>query len=264
MKPIIVIFMMLALSLTIYSEVIELTFAYEDKEQPPYYMGNSNEVLNENPGVAVEMVKLLETRIYGIEIDFVRYPWKRCLASLGENKVDGIFNSSYKQDRLEVGWYPTVDNKHDGEPNPDKRICDISYSLYTLKGTVIPWDGENFNNFTGKISAPLGYSIVDDLKKKGVNIEESPSSINNIDKVVNLRVEATALQDVTADNIIASSPDKYKDIVKISPALTSKHYYVMLSDKLVEENPELAKKIWDELEKIREEKFVELSKKYND
>ena len=242
----------------------ELTIAYEDKEQPPYYMGNTTEVLSNNPGVAVEMIKLLEKKIPDLKIKFVRYPWKRCLAVLGENSVDGIFNSSYKEDRLELGWYPTTDKKHKGEADVKRRLCTMTYSLYALKGTNVGWDGKKFNNFSGKVSAVLGYSIVDDLKKLGANVEEAPNSINNLDKIVAKRCEATALQDVTADNIIASNKSKYADLVKITPPLSNKHYYLMLSKKLVESNPALAQKIWDELAKIREEQLEKLSAKYLD
>lgn len=243
---------------------VELTIGYEDKEQPPYYMGNSQEVLTANPGVAVEMVKMLEKKIPEVKIKFVRFPWKRCLAGLGDNSLDGIFNSSYKEDRLENGWYPTTDKTHKGKADVSRRLCTMTYSLYALKGTKIDWDGTKFNNFSGKITAVLGYSIVDDLKKLGVSVEEAPNSVNNLDKIINKRVEATALQDVTADNIIKSQKAKYANLVKITPPLSNKHYYLMLSKKFVEANPALAQKIWDELAKIREEQLNKLSAKYSD
>lgn len=242
----------------------EITIAYEDKEQPPYYMGNTTEVLTTNPGAAVEIVKMLEKRIPGLKITFVRYPWKRCLASLGNNTVDGIFNSSYKEERLEIGWYPTIDKKHKGKPDIRRRLCTITYSLYTLKGVSTGWDGNKFNNFNGKITAPLGYSIIDDLKKMGVDVEEAPSTTNNLDKIINKRVEATALQDVTADSIIKKQKNKYTDIVKIAPALSNKHYYLMLSKKFVDQNPALAQMIWNEIANIREEQLEKLSARYND
>lgn len=50
--------------------------AYEDKTQFPYYMGDTQRVL-EKPGAAVELVKLLEDRVPGLRIKFSRDPWKR-------------------------------------------------------------------------------------------------------------------------------------------------------------------------------------------
>jgi len=77
------------------ADSIIMTIAYEDKEQPPYYMGNTMEVLASNPGVAVEMVKAVEKRVPNLVINLVRAPWKRCTTQLGDDQYDGIFNASY-------------------------------------------------------------------------------------------------------------------------------------------------------------------------
>ena len=71
---------------------IEITVSYENKEQPPYYMGDTDEVLD-NPGVAVEMVKMLEKEIPELKITLKRTPWKRCIEELTSSNVDGIFNA---------------------------------------------------------------------------------------------------------------------------------------------------------------------------
>jgi len=261
-KLIVVISTFLLVS-TLHAEIIKLTIAYESYEQPPYYMGDTTEIPKENPGVAVEMVKLLEDKIDGIEIKFVRYPWKRCLFSLKKNTVDGIFNASYKIDRLEIGHYPTIDRTHNGSPDKSKRITNISYYLYKLKDRKINWDGNEFINFNGTIGAPSGYSIVSELKKKGAKIEETNNSINNLKKLMAGRVDAVALQDVTADNIIAMNPKKFNGVEKVQPRLVEKPYYLMLSKQFIEKNPKLAQKIWNTLKIIRKTKFDIIAKKYS-
>lgn len=115
------LFILILCSAILFSETVKLLIAYEDKEQPPYYMGNSSEV-ELNPGVAVEMIKLLETKIDNIEIEFVRLPWSRCLFMLENNRVDGIFNASYKQQRLNYGWYPTKKNDKYGQLDESKEL----------------------------------------------------------------------------------------------------------------------------------------------
>jgi len=140
-KIILVFCAVLLVSTAINANGIQLTIAYEDKEQPPYYMGNTHEILDEKPGAAVEMVMMLSHIIEGVEIKLVRFPWKRCLYSLKGNTVDGIFNASYKKKRLEFGWYPTINRMHDGPVDTSRRITKISYSFYTLKNTQAEWDG---------------------------------------------------------------------------------------------------------------------------
>lgn len=263
MKKIVVFSVLFFCSFVFHANAVEMTIAYENKEQPPYYMGNSDAVISPRPGVSVEMVKMLEERIPGLSIQFVRYPWRRCTFSLGENLVDGIFNASYSKERLAIGWYPTKDHSHGGAADTDRRITTITYSIYTLKDSKLGWDGKIFSGLDGNIGAPLGYSVVNDLKKLNVPVEEAPSTVNNLDKLAAGRVAALALQDVTADNIIRNNP-KYADIVKISPPFLSKHYYLMLSDSFVKAHPDLAQKIWDEIRNIRNASFDKIAENYSE
>ena len=251
---------LLILPISLFS--IELMISYENKEQPPFYMGNTDEVL-EKPGVAVEMVKMLEDAIPGLKITLKRTPWKRCISELSDNKVDGIFNASFKESRLVVGRYPTIDNTPYGKVDSTRRITTISYSMYRLKGSGINWNGKFFTNLEDVIGAPFGYSIVEDLRKKGVAVEEAPSSRMNLDKLLSNRVQAVVLQDVTADDIIRRH-SKYSNVEKVNPPVATKHYYLMLSHKFVKENPELAIKIWDKLGETRETRCRELAEKYGE
>lgn len=241
----------------LYGGTKEIIIAYENKEQPPYYMGNSGEVLPK-PGVAVEMVKLLEKEIPGLKITLIRLPWPRCLSELKKNEVQGIFNASFKTERLKIGAYP----KKDGEVDPGRRITTITYSLYKLKTSSIKWDGKRFYNVKGPIGAPRGYSIVKDLEKKGITVDEANSTLANLIKITSRRIEAAALQEVTADSIIESNQAEFSDIVKISVPLAEKPYYLMLSLQFVAENPELAEEIWSAIARIRETQLKELAKKY--
>jgi len=253
-----------AISSTVYA--IELTIAYEDKEQPPYYMGNTLLVPKDKPGVSVEIIKMLGDMIDGLEINLKRCPWKRCLHELKHNSANGIFNASYKKSRLALGWYPTIDNKLDGPVDESKRITLISYYFYSLKGSSFKWDGHNIKNVKNrKIGAPAGYSVVNDLQQKGMIVEESPSTKSNLERLILKRVDAIALQDVTADNILSTqSSPLFKNIEKRYPPFATKPYYLMLSHEFVNQHPKLAQKIWETIKIIRESKFDEIALKYVD
>jgi polar amino acid transport system substrate-binding protein len=242
---------------------IKIKIAYEDKEQPPYYMLNSTVIPRENPGVAVEMVSMLSQYIPELEIELVRMPWKRCTYSLGENLVDGIFNSSYVKERLEIGFYPTLNKKNEGPVDKERRLAMISYHFYSIEGNGFQWNGD-FNEVKLLVGAPSGYSIINDLKNKNSNIliEEAPDSKTNLLKILKGRIAAAALQDVTADDIIKSEPKTFKQIKKHKIPIVEKEYYLMLSKAFVKENPELAQKIWDTIKIIREKESKRLIQKY--
>lgn len=252
------------LTLTSARAQIVLTIAYEDKEQPPYYMGNTHEVLASKPGVAVEMVQALATKIPEIQIRLVRMPWARCLAGLATNTWDGIFNASYSRDRLSIGWYPTTDGSHAGPVDESKRITTIAYSLYARKDSNLEWNGRILVGSPKELAAPQGYSIVADLKNLGIGVIEVPGTTNIMSMMAAGRVAGAALQDITADSIIRKNPATYAAIKKIEPPLVQKAYFLMLSHQFVSRNPELAQRIWQVLKEMRETEFGALVAKYLD
>lgn len=262
LKKLFVMLAMMIVSCSASVSAIELNIAFEDKEQPPYYMGDSKNVLSEKPGLAVELVLLLGDMIDDVDIKLQRMPWKRCTHMLGENKIDGAFNASYKKSRLSLGWYPTKDGTHGGEVDTSRRVTTIAYSLYAKKSSNLEWTGSNYDILKGKVGAPLGYSIVGDLNKMGVTVEEAPNTESNLRKLKGNRLQAVALQDVTADAMIKSMPHEFGGIVKLEPPLKTKPYYLMLSSDFVSAHPELAQKIWDTMKLIRETKYDKLAAKY--
>ena len=251
-------------SIPIKVSALDLILAYEDKEQPPYYMGDTPLVLEDMPGVSVEMVKLLADMIEGVDIKLERCPWKRCLHSLKNNTVNGIFNASYKKSRLELGWYPTTNGMRDGPVDESKRLARISYSFYTLKKSAFKWDGHHIKNDERLIiGAPAGYSVVTELREKGMIVAESPSTKSNLKRLILKRVDVVALQDVTADNILSSGDPMFSNVEKKHPPFVTKSYYLMLSHDFVSQHPEVSNKIWATIKVIRETKFKEIARKYS-
>ncbi len=244
-------------------EAVQLTIAYENKAQPPYYMGHNDSVPKLEPGITVEMVQLLSQSIPGLEIKLLRRPWARCLKELGANSVDGIFNASYKPKRLRIGWYPTTDGTHTGPLDTSRRTRTSTYSLYILKGSSLSWDGLNFLNLkNSKIAAPLGYSIVEDLENKGITVIKSRKSSMTFELLIRRRVEGVVVQEVTGDAILQSNPIEYQRIVKVAPTIVVKPSYLMLSHGFVYKHPQLAQQIWDCLRVIRENQFYDIASKY--
>ena len=252
------------LSLGSVARAVEMRIAYEDNEQPPYIYGNSA-AIPEKPGLSVEMIHMLPEKIPGLEIKLVRMPWLRCIVELENNEVDGIFNASYKKERLRIGRYPTVDGTPDGPVDVDSRIAGMTYSFYVLRKNVgsFQWDGVHFDTIrnTGTIGTPLGYSIAGDLREQGVAVDESGGPETNLAKLAGGRFVAAALLEATVEGLIRSNA-LYSEIVKVNPPLETKPYYLMLSRAFVEEHPELSRRIWGALREIRDTKTAEILTRY--
>ena len=264
MRRMIRVLLALVTGFPVAAQVTTLHLAYEDKEQPPYYLGGSTDVPASNPGVAVEMVMAVAALVPHLKVQFTRAPWQRCTTGLGTGTYDGIFNASYRQDRLELGWYPTKDGMHEGPVDVSKRITTIAYALYVSKESGVGWNGQVFSNLNGPIGAPRGYSIVKDLKDIGIDVAEVPGTQNALDMVAARHLAGAALQEVTADALIAKDPGKYGSLVKCKPSLVSKPYYLMLSNAFVKAHPGLARQVWAALEKIRERDMARLLAKYTE
>jgi polar amino acid transport system substrate-binding protein len=227
---------------------MELIFACEDKQDFPNNMGNTDQVLNENPGMAIEAVRILEEKL-DVKIVIKRFPWKRCLDQLEKGKLDGAFLASYKEERKQYGKFP----EKDGNIDPSRRFTTTTYSLYRLKGSDVGFDGTNFINITGKVGAPLGYSIVDDLKKKGLTVDESPSTQNDFQKMIKGRLQAVAALQLTGDYYLKADNELNQKIEKVTPSIVEKPYYFMISHQFYGKNPQLAEKIFDTIAVIRED-----------
>jgi len=239
------------------STAIEITFACENKQDFPTIMGQGKKILEENPGMGVEMLNRLEKKL-NLTITIKRMPWKRCLSKLEQGEIDGLFTASYKDKRKKFGRYPEVDGKVD----PNRRFSSASYALYRIKGSDVQFDGKKFN-IKGKVGAPAGYSIVDDLRKKGLKIDEGPSTLNDFKKLIKGRIKAVAALEMTGDFYLMMNENLNQKIEKIFPLIVEKPYYFMLSHQFYEKNKDLSEKIWDTMSIIRETpEFQKLLKNY--
>ena len=246
----------LAISLTAQAE-ITFTVAYENKVQFPYYMGETAKVLAEKPGAAVELVKLIESKVPGLKVELKRYPWKRCLSELEQGNASGAFNASYKEKRLKFGAYPLKS----GSVDTDRRLTTIAYHFYKKKGSEFSWNGKAASGATMSIGAPRGYSIVSDLKKLGLKVTEANSTKANLKKLIAGRVSAVALQEVTGDYFLKDNA-QFNDLEKVQPPLKTKPYYLMISNQFKAKHPKIAEQIWNAVAELREDKLQKLTEKY--
>ena len=221
-----------------------MNVGYQDRDGSPLIMGGGNEV-NDPPGIGVEIVNLVAKKL-GVKLLIKRYPNKRVHVYLKEGKFDGSGFYSFKKDRLQEGEYPMKN----GELDKDKRVFTQGYYFYALKDSNVSWDGKKITGIN-KVGANLGYSVVGNLKKMGIPTEELKTTKQNLEKLLIGRIQAYAAQDAALDPIIASY-DRYKNIVKVGPAIKKKEYYFMFSHQYLKEHRKIAQKFWEEIAKVRE------------
>lgn len=190
----------------------------------------------------------LAARSLNLEFSYEGLPWKRCLAMLANNEVDGAFAASFKTERLELGVYPGPL----GHPDAAKRLHFDRYLLVRRKGDTLDWDGKQFQNLNGILGAQLGYSIVDQVRAMGVEVDERSGNAQDLlRKLQGGRVAGALMLAGELAALQAESP-VWRDGFEVVPRpVAEKPYFLMLSRRLVETRPEQAKAIWNAIENKR-------------
>ena len=233
-----------------------LNFCYEDQDSYPW-------VLKNGTGLNIEHLTLVAKKL-NINTKLIPMPWNRCLEELRRGEMDGAFAASFKTERIEFGYYPTKNRKLDGKIDDSKRLHTNQYSLYVLKGeNKVKWDGKNISGLS-TVGSLTGYSINEFFVKKNIRVDDGTRlPISILEKLLNKRFIAIALQDNRADYLINSDLNLKNKVLKLVPPLEKKSYFLMISKKFMEEDTVLANKIWDMIKEVRESKeFQKRSKDF--
>jgi polar amino acid transport system substrate-binding protein len=214
-----------------------LTLCFENKDVLPWRTLSLK-------GLNFELLKRVEPKL-GVKLSYLPLPWKRCLAKLRNNEVDGAFSVSYSPERRAWGVYPGQDT-----PDMAKRLHTARYYLMRKKGNLIDWDGKRFMHADGKIGYQLGYSVGDMLRGQQVQVDESKDTIDSVArKLVTGRLAGAAVFDSEA-TILMTGP-LAAQLEMVEPPLVEKPYFLMLSKRLVQAEPELTARIWKAIEEVR-------------
>jgi len=237
-----------------------LRLGYSDSEAYPYQMNHEKDP----PGIAFEIISEAAKKT-GIKVIFIALPNKRVQTSLMEGTlIDGAFMFSYSRERTLNGVYPEIK----GVPDGRRRIATLSYYIYKKKGSPLNWDGKSFSgidksDIRNSIGANTGYSVVNDLKKMGVHVDDgSRTTKQNFLKLQSGRIIGFAHQDLVADNYLLLN--NIPDIEKLPRPFIQKNYFLMISRQYYSKNRQTAERLWNEIGQIRDRKTAEIMHKYSD
>lgn len=198
---------------------------------------------SQNPGVAFETLGLIEKHM-NVSFVYQRLPYKRCLAYLESGRADAVMTASFKSKRERQGVYP----KQNGNLDTGRRVYFSSYYLYIREDSKIRWDGKSFHNLDGRIGAELGFSIVDDLKKWGIQALTFNGPNDCFFLLHKGRLAGVAAHESTGQKFVY----KYKTLKQISPPLISKPYFLIFSHQFYNAYPDLSEKIWNAIAELRQ------------
>ncbi|XPS88129.1 extracellular solute-binding protein, family 3 [Desulfosarcina variabilis str. Montpellier] len=243
---------------------LTLLLATDDTPGNPWIMGGGLHFQKDLPGIEIELYRHMAGQL-GLELKMVRMPWKRCLFELKAGLLDGVFPASFKPERLEIGVFPFKNGKVD----QTRKSRDSAYYLYRLKSSPVTWRDGKFVNLEQMprptIGAPLGWSIVEDLRRMNIDVLERPRPIELLEMLSKGGLAGVACLSTVADVYIVQAPHKLGQIEKVYPPISEKTYFLMLSHQFIAAHPVIAEKIWDTIAEFKTgDVFNSISKRYTD
>ncbi len=240
------------------SHQITLKLCYEEQELAPYFLGTGPAPPKENPGIFVELMKIMESRIPGLTIEFHRVPWKRCLNELKHNQSD-VLIAGFRPARDNIGLYP----KFNGMPDSKQALLTSQYCLFTHADSQFSWNGQEFKYIPDKpISVPQGYSIVEFLERHDVPLVLTNSSHSAMELLAKSVTAGAVTYCESGGSFLWQNAGRSMNIIAHSPVLVTKHGYLVFSKAFAHTHPDLVNTIWQTASQIRQQHFSELLGKY--
>lgn len=224
----------------------KLRFCYENQELFPHYLKNDAEVPKQNPGAAVEVMQVLDRKLPHTQIEFTRAPWKRCLNDLKLGKVDAVIGR-YTPERAEFATYPRLMN---GMVDTSKALSVTASCFIHDVSLPLKWDGTRLDVEQPQgLIAPMGYSVVEDLKALGFDVYEA-SNIELAHKLLFSGKFKVSLSDCK----LKSKPSF---IVENRTPVSREFGYLLFSNKYYWNNSDKAEFIWNTLQTIDKESIYD-------
>ncbi len=215
-----------------------ITLCFERQDVPPWRSVAAS-------GLNFELLNAVAQKL-DLHFDYQSMPWKRCLAQLQENAVDGAFAVSFKADRMALGVYPGG-----AEPDASKRMHVDRYVLLRRKGSRVDWDGKQFRDLEGAVGFQLGYSVGDFLRAQHVVVDEGSGRATELaQKLLAGRLGAAAVGGSDGATLMAGPLAGQLEM--LPTALVEKPYYLIVSHALAGADAALAARIWQAIEQVRE------------
>lgn len=222
-----------------------LVLCFEDSDIPPWRLRN-------HTGHNFRLLDAVAARV-GVRFDYRGLPWRRCHSALSTGEVDGAFANSYTPERRAMGLYPRG-NGPEGSPDARYRMFVDGYVLVRRRGDPVRLEEGRIVGLDGPVGSQAGYSIVDDLRRKGVAVEEgSPDPMALLRKLAEGRVGAAALGTSKMRELEATGDPVFERLETLPDPLVRKDYFLMLSRQRYARDPALAEALWEAIAELRDE-----------
>lgn len=210
-----------------------------------YWYPFTYEESGQSKGIHIDVAAKALTNL-GYKPNFTPLPWKRCLEASAMGKYTAVVSASYKPDRARYLAYP-----------PDAalvqvsewRITQVEYVVITLKNSNLQFRGD-LRSLSRPVRAPLGYSIVDDLRNEGIDVLTAPDIRTCMQQLIKSR-RGTVITPPQNARRLNQNP-RFSEKIKIHrQPIKTKSYFLVFPRKDQKLSPVQMQAVWNEIARLR-------------
>lgn len=180
-------------------------------EWPPYTVGSGAAVRGLHTELVIEAFRRL-----GLEARIDTVAWERCWKEMPKDTYQAVYSASFNDSRARLALYPRT---------PLQRL---SYVAVVRRGDGAGSDGHDLGTLPQPLAAPRGYSVTDDLRRRGHQVDDGAmKDSQNIEKLVSGRIGTAVVERQVAVALVASLG--VADKVEVLPAvIAAKDYFLVV------------------------------------
>ncbi len=212
----------------------------------------------EAKGIHIDMVREVMKNL-GHTAVFTPLPWKRCLKLTEVGEFNAIVSASYKPKRAEYLRYPP---DAASSSKSKWRTTQVEYVVVSYANSKYVFEGD-LATLPRPVRAPLGYSIVDDLKAKGINVVTAPNFTDNMRALIQSKRGVVITPPLNAE-VMHKDPRFSEQFRVHETPVASKSYYMPFSKKNSGISEQEMGRIWEEIARLRDntQYMLELTTRY--
>ena len=217
----VVLFGLVAISESVHAKRQRVVLCTDRSYWYPFVFINSYK----SDGLYVDIVKDAADRV-DYRVSIRPMDWKKCLRQVQSGQVDGVLGASFKEKRAEFMHYPEFAGTKKKSP---ARLSTAEYVIVTNTKSSFNYKGDP-KSIPHPIRVPRGYSVADDLRKSGVEVDDKSSRGDQVTLVkLTTSGKGSAVMLRSAAEKFARNP-AFKGKIKISSKpYKAKDYYLAFS-----------------------------------
>lgn len=219
------------------AEPATLSICYMDFDKPPYWSVSG-------AGQDLDLVRSISAKL-GLKLSLTALPWKRCQLAVDMHNMDGMLGASFAADRLGTMQYPLEAN---GRPDDTAALHMDGYSFYKKKRDPVHFDGNQLQELSGAVGTNAGFSIVEKLGKRGIQVTDSAkSTLQTLEMLLADRYQVVVDSEIRADYALRSHPELQALIERMEPPVERGGRFLVVSRTYYNQHRALIEKFWQEV-----------------